>query len=180
MTPSRSRSSSWTPQKQPAAKIAVSVFSLIAVSLLGRGVCSTVCEARDPLVAAAAEELEREEEYVEDVEEDADGDDDGAVGARSAQSVEVIDRDPAEDGESGNGVDDLAVGDRDEDRDDPERDQAQQRPEQTTGPAGEISSRGVAIGAAGSDERRRAARGLPQSGRVGVAVVGEERGDRQA
>src|SRR3954451_19362579 len=32
MTPSRWRSSSWTPQKQPPARIAVSLLSLIALS----------------------------------------------------------------------------------------------------------------------------------------------------
>src|SRR4051795_1810244 len=32
MTPSRRRSSSWTPQKQPPARIAVSVLSLIVIS----------------------------------------------------------------------------------------------------------------------------------------------------
>src|SRR5687767_14350862 len=34
MTPSRWRSSSWTPQKQPPARMAVSVLSLIVFSLL--------------------------------------------------------------------------------------------------------------------------------------------------
>src|SRR5688572_6980446 len=36
MTPSRWRSSSWTPQKQPPARMAVSVLSLIAISFLSR------------------------------------------------------------------------------------------------------------------------------------------------
>src|SRR3954451_549474 len=36
MTPSRWRSSSWTPQKQPPARMAVSVLSLIALSFLSR------------------------------------------------------------------------------------------------------------------------------------------------
>src|SRR5215210_3836981 len=36
MTPSRWRSSSWTPQKHPPARMAVSVLSLIAISFLSR------------------------------------------------------------------------------------------------------------------------------------------------
>jgi hypothetical protein len=34
MTPSRWRSSSWTPQKQPPARMAVSVLALLALLLL--------------------------------------------------------------------------------------------------------------------------------------------------
>ena len=49
---------------------------------------------------------------------------------RAAQPVEVEDRVAAEDHESDDRVDDVAAGDRDEDRDDPEHDQGQQRPEQ--------------------------------------------------
>src|SRR5215213_7791078 len=47
MTPSRRRSSSWTPQKQPPARMAVSVLSLIVVSLLRR-FCVRLLEG-DPL-----------------------------------------------------------------------------------------------------------------------------------
>src|SRR3954452_3864790 len=55
--PSRARRSSWTPQKQPAARTALSVLSLIALSFpRWCGECGT----REPLVAPAAEELERE------------------------------------------------------------------------------------------------------------------------
>src|SRR3954465_8026235 len=108
-------------------------------------------------VTPAAEQVQQEQEYVEDVEEDAGGDHDGAVGACSAEPVEVEDREGAEDPEPCDGVDDVAVGDRDEDRDDAERDQAQQRPEQCARPRREGSARGVAVGAAGSAERRRSA-----------------------
>src|SRR3954462_5676832 len=104
MTPSRSRSSSWTPQKQPPARIAVSVLSLIAVSLLRRSVS----------VAPAAEQAEREQGDAEDVEEDRGSDWHGGIGAAAAQPVEVEDRECSEDPESGGGVDEVAVGDRDE------------------------------------------------------------------
>src|SRR5215207_3244747 len=121
-------------------------------------------EIRDSL-ASAAEELEREEEDVEDVEEDAGRDRDGALGGCAAQPIEVIDRERTEDRESADGVDDVAVGDRDEDRDDPERDQAQQRPEQRARPGGEVSARRVAVRATGRDERSGGAGRLPYSGR---------------
>jgi hypothetical protein len=49
-----------------------------------------------PLVALAAEQVHGQQEDVEDVEEDARGDQDGAVGARSAQPVEVDEREGAE------------------------------------------------------------------------------------
>src|SRR5690349_17056658 len=111
MTPSRRRSSSWTPQKQPPARIAVSVLSLIARSLLRRSVS---------VAPAAAEQAEREWEDVEDVEEDRGSDRYGGIGGAAAQAVEVEDRECAEDPESGDGVDEVAVGDRDGDGDDAE------------------------------------------------------------
>src|SRR3954452_4415287 len=64
------------------------------------------------------------------------------------------------------GVDDVAVRDRDEDRDDPEPDQAQQRPEQRARPRGEVSARGVPIGATGGHECRGRAGRLPERGRI--------------
>jgi GAF domain-containing protein len=76
------------------------------------------------LVAIAAEQAEQEQEDVEDVEEDARCDQHRAVGAGAAQPVEVKDRERAEDPQPGDGVDDVAVGDRDEDRNDPEPDQS--------------------------------------------------------
>src|SRR3954453_4442837 len=121
MTPSRWRSSSWTPQKQPPARIAVSVLSVIVLSLLRSSVS---------VAPAAAKQAEREEEDVEDVEEDRGGDRHGSIGRAAAQAVEVEDRERAEDPESGDGVDEVAVGDRDEDRDEAEGDQAEQGPEQ--------------------------------------------------
>src|SRR5919107_2881727 len=66
------------------------------------------------LVAIAAEQAEQEHEDVEDVEEDARRDQHRAVGACSAKPIEVEDRERAEDSEAGDGVDDVAVGDRDE------------------------------------------------------------------
>jgi hypothetical protein len=48
---------------------------------------------------------------------------------RAAQPVEVEDRERAEDPESGDGVDEVAVADRDEDRADPDDDQAEQSPD---------------------------------------------------
>ena len=44
----------------------------------------------------------------------------------------------------------------------------------------EVSARGVAVGAEGGDERRGGAGRLPESGRVGVGVVGDDGGDREA
>src|SRR4051812_11531013 len=70
------------------------------------------------LVAPSAEEIEQEQEDVEDVEEDACGDHDGAAGIGSAQAVEVEDGEGPEDPETRDGVDDVAVWDRDEDRGD--------------------------------------------------------------
>ena len=100
-------------------------------------------------------------------------------GFAAAQPVEVEDRERAEDHESGDGVDDVAVGDRDEDRDDPERDQGQQRPEQRAGPRREIAARRVAVRAERGDERCGGACRLPQRGRVGLGVVGDDGGDRE-
>ena len=74
----------------------------------------------------------------------------------------------------------MAVGDRDEDRDDPEADQAQQRPEQRAAPRAEVSARGVAVRTGGGDERRGGSRRLPESGRVGLGVVGDDGGDRES
>jgi hypothetical protein len=82
----------------------------------------------------AADEVEREHEDVEDVEEDAGGDGDRAVGVGAAQPVEVEDRVRAEDPDAGDRVDDVGAGDRDEDRDEPEPDQGEQRPEQDARP----------------------------------------------
>src|SRR5437763_17182995 len=92
------------------------------------------------LLAAAPEQLEQEQEDVEDVEEDAGGYRDGAVAICSAQPVEVEDRERAEDPEACDGVDDVAVRDRNEDRNDPGHDQTEQRPEQCTRPAGAVSA----------------------------------------
>src|SRR3954454_19695464 len=171
MTPSRSRSNSWTPQKQPPARMAVSVLSLIALSLLRSSVS---------VAPAAAKQLEREQEDVEDVEEDRGGDRHRGIGGAAAQAVEVEDRERAEDPESGDRVDEVAVGDRYEDRDDAEDDQGEQGPEQSARPGREVSARRVAVGAAARDERRGGSGRLPQSGRVGVGVGGDDRGDRQA
>src|SRR4051812_44476207 len=95
------------------------------------------------LIPRAAEQVEQEQEDVEDVEEDARGDADGAAGIGAAQAVGVEDRERPEDPETRDDIDDVAVGDRDEGRDDPEADQAQQRPEQRAGPRGKVSARGV-------------------------------------
>src|SRR3954451_3365512 len=138
MTPSRWRSNSWTPQKQPPARMAVSVLSLIALSLLRSSVS---------VAPAAAEQLEREQEDIEDVEEDRGGDRHRGIGGAAAQAVEVEDRERAEDPESGDRVDEVAVGDRDEDRNDAEDDQAEQGPEQGARPRGEVPARRIAVGA---------------------------------
>src|SRR5215208_6733254 len=70
MTPSRWRSSSWTPQKQPPARIAVSVLSLIARSFAPKFcVCGGPAEG-GPSLALAAEQGEHKQEDVEDVKED--------------------------------------------------------------------------------------------------------------
>ena len=102
------------------------------------------------------------------------------VGGAAAQAVEVEDREDSEDHEAGDGVDDVLVGDRGEDHDDPEHDQAEQRPEERAGPRAEVSAGGVAVRAVGGDERRGGAGRLPQSGRVGAGVVGDGGGDREA
>src|SRR3954451_3862311 len=118
------------------------------------------------LVPLDAEEIEQEQEDVEDVEEDARSDTYGAAGICSAQAVEVEDRERTEDPEPGARVDDVAVGNRDEDRDDPKPDEAEQGPEKRARPRGEVSARGVAVSAACGAAPRRGAGRLPQGGRV--------------
>jgi hypothetical protein len=54
-----------------------------------------------PLVASAAEQLEQEQEDVEDVDEDARRDGHGTGRVRSAQAIEIKDRERAEDPQSG-------------------------------------------------------------------------------
>src|SRR3954463_10180621 len=132
------------------------------------------------LVAIAAEQAEQEQKDVEDVEEDARRDHHGAAGIGPPQPVEVEDRERAEDPESGDGVDDVAVGDRDEDRHDPERDQAQQRPEQRARQRREVTPGGVPVRATSGDERRGRSGRLPQRGGVGLGVVGDDRRDRES
>src|SRR5919202_4200613 len=120
-----------TTRPPSAARSSGSEFSQ-AVAPPSEGMCTSweiVISIFDS-VALAAEQVEQQQEDVEDVEEDARCDDDGAVGVRPPQPIEVEDRVGAEDPEPGDGVDDVGVGDRDEDRDDPERDQSEQRPEQ--------------------------------------------------
>src|SRR3954453_2914855 len=115
------------------------------------------------LVAIAADQPEQQQKDVQDVEEDARRDHDGAVGAGSAQSVEVEDREGAEDPEACDGVDDVAVGDRDEDRDDPKPDQAEQQPDKGAGSGGEVFALGVAVRATGRDEGLGGSGRLPQA-----------------
>ena len=93
------------------------------------------------VAATAAEQVERKQEDVEDVEEDPGRDRHGGVRGAAAQAVEVEDREGAEDPEAGDGVDDVLVGDRHEDRDDPEGDQPQQCPEERASPRRKVSAR---------------------------------------
>src|SRR3954468_19250389 len=71
-------------------------------------------------VTATAEQLEHEHEDVEDVEEDARGDRHRGVKTAAPQSVEVEDREAAEDDEPEQRVDRVAVRDRNEERDNAE------------------------------------------------------------
>ena len=91
----------------------------------------------------AAEEPQEEQEDVEDVEEDRRRDRDRAVGlsARRRRLKSKIVKPPKITSPSDR-VDEVAAGDRDEDRDEPEHDQRQQRPEQD--PAHDERSRRVA------------------------------------
>src|SRR5688500_20234941 len=111
MIPSRWRSSSWTPQKQPPARIAVSLLSLMFPPCISMWVVRWRWWSS---LAPAAEELRADKEDVEDVEEDPGRDRHGGVGGAAAQAVEVEDREGAEDHEACGGVDDVLVGDRDE------------------------------------------------------------------
>jgi hypothetical protein len=81
-----------------------------------------------PLFAPSAEQLQEEQENVEDVEEDARRDGHGAGRVRSAQAIEIKDRERAEDRQAGHRIDDVRVRNRDEDEDDRKHDQTQQRP----------------------------------------------------
>src|SRR4051812_22759004 len=63
MTPSRWRSSSWTPQKQPPARIAVSVLSVMAVHPLSGLVDGQDNLAVSPPLEAASERLARRREW---------------------------------------------------------------------------------------------------------------------
>src|SRR5271165_2561789 len=94
---------------------------------------------------AAAEQVQQQQEHVEDVEEDARGDRDRARHVGAPQAVEVEDREAAEDHQAEHAVDDVAVRDRHEQRDDPEHDQREQRPEQRARPRGQVATRGVAV-----------------------------------
>src|SRR3954451_11766811 len=115
MTPSRRRSSSWTPQKQPPARIAVSLSSLICVLLDSEG----LCQSRRPppnRLSASRKMLKMSRKIAAAIGTAASG------VLRAAQAVEVEDRERAEDPEPGDGVDEVAVGDRDAYRDDAEDD----------------------------------------------------------
>jgi hypothetical protein len=122
-------------------------------------------------VAPAAEEVEHEQEDVEDVEEDARGDRGSVLIVGLPQAVEVDDREATKDGESCDGVDDVAGGDRDEDGDDPEDDQRQQRPEQRAGPRRDVALGAVAVRAEGGDERSGDAGRLPEGGRISPKIA---------
>src|SRR5215207_1633630 len=103
-------------------------------------------------VVVPSEELEEEEEDVQDVQEDARRDRHRLLLARAPQAVEVEHRVAAEDHESGDRPDDVLVRDRDEERDDPEHDQREQRPEQDAVPGRQVAAGGVAGRAEGRDE----------------------------
>ena len=61
----------------------------------------------------------------------------------------------------------------------PEHDQGQERPEQRASPRAEVSARGVAVRAKSGDECRGRAGRLPQRGRIGARVVGDDGCDRE-
>src|SRR5215207_5154195 len=86
ITPSRWRSSSWTPQKQPPARIAVSVLSVIALSYPRRPPPNNSAASRTMLTLSSKIEA-------------AIGI--AAPGCAAAPAVEVEDREAAEDHESG-------------------------------------------------------------------------------
>src|SRR4051795_10076141 len=82
-----------------------------------------MCSRSNTLTSVApAEQLKHEQEDVEDVEEDAGRDRDGASRVGAAQPVEVEDRVAAEDDKPQHRVDQICVRDRDEDRHDAEGD----------------------------------------------------------
>ena len=53
-------------------------------------------------------------------------------------------------------------------------------PEQRARPRREVPASGVSVGAQRGDERRGGSGRLPQSGRVGIGVVGEDGADRES
>src|SRR3954462_12400616 len=117
MTPSRRRSRAWTPQKQPPARIAVSVLSLMWVLLDSEVLCQS--RRPPPNSSSASRKMLKMSRKIAAAR---------GIGGAGAQAVEVEDRERAEDPESGDRVDEVAVGDRYEDRNDAEDDQAEQGP----------------------------------------------------
>ena len=142
---------------------------------MGTLVCSLVSRSS----RGCRRRAEEEQEDVQDVEEDARRDRHRVLLARAAEAVEVEDRVAAEDHEAGDRPDHVLAGDRDEDRDEPEHDQRQQRPEEDAVPRGQVAASGVAGRAEGGDERARGTGGLPQRRRIGLGVRAQDGTERQ-
>src|SRR5918993_1875690 len=126
------------------------------------------------LVPAAAEKRQQEKEHVEDVEEDGGREQWGGPEVlAAAKALEVEGRQAREDHQAKDRVDQRAVRDGDEDRNDAEHDQPDQGPEENTGERREVAPGGVAGGPEPGDEQRRRCAGLPDRPRIGACVVAE-------
>src|SRR3954453_5589566 len=130
-------------------------------------------------IVASSEELQEEEEDVEDVEEDAGRDRHRGLLAGAAKTVEVEDGVAAEDHEPGDRPDQVLARDRDEDRDEPEHDQAEQRPEQDPVPRRQVAARGVAGRTESRHESTGGAGGLPDRRGIGVDIRAQHRAEGQ-
>src|SRR5262245_2161272 len=126
---------------------------------------------------ASVEEREQEQEDVENVEEDRGGEQRRSANVlRPPQALEVVQREPGEDHQARDRVDQRGIRNPHEDRDDPEDDQREERPEADAGDPREVAARRVTGRAeAGDEERGRAAR-LPHRLRVRRGVVRDRGG----
>ena len=122
---------------------------------------------------SAAEEGQEQQEDVQDVEEDRRREQRRRPDVlRPSQSLEVDHGEAGEDHEAQDRVDQRAVRDPDEDRDDPEDDQREKREEENPRERGEVSPRRVARCSEAGDEERRCTARLPDHLRIGRGVVG--------
>src|SRR5919106_1759654 len=99
------------------------------------------------LLTSAAEDRQEQEEHVEDIEEDRRGEKRRRADVLGvAQPLEIEQRQPGEDHETGDRVDQRAARDLNEHEHDPEEDQPDQRPEERTRERREVAPPRVAGG----------------------------------